>query len=126
MRSNLHYLLLDSFDPDSGELALRVGISAEDDPVPGLLRLKLFLGNSGDAIQPLRRELQTHVQMPIPALWDKGLKVIIRAIEDEIETPHGRDPQRYAWVQTQILHPTDERRGTLNHPVPRQVEILWD
>jgi tetratricopeptide (TPR) repeat protein len=64
--------------------------------------------------------------MPIPPIWDKGLKIIIRAIEDEVETPQGRDPQRYTWVQTQILHPTEERRGTLNHPVARQAEILWD
>lgn len=123
MRANLKYLLLDGFDPDTGELALRVGLEDTD---PDLLRLKLFLGHSGDPIQPLRRELQTHVQMPIPPLWDKGLKIIIRAIEDELEAPQGREPQRYTWVQTQILHPTEERRGTLNHPVNRQVEILWD
>jgi tetratricopeptide (TPR) repeat protein len=126
MRGNLKYLLLDGFDPDTGELALRVGLSIDEDLAPNLLRVKLFLGHAGDTIQPLRRELQTHIQMPIPPLWDKGLKVIIRAIEDELETPQGRNPQRYAWVQTQILHPTDERRGTLNHAVPRQVEILWD
>jgi len=126
MRASLKYLLLDGFDPDTGELTLRVGIDPEDQATPDLLRLKLFLGHNDDAIQPLRRELQTHVQMPIPPLWDKGLKIIIRAIEDEVETPQGRDPQRYAWVQTQILHPTEERRGTLNHPVSRQVEILWD
>jgi len=126
MRAYLKYLLLDGFDPDTGELTLRVGIEAEDRSAPDLLRLKLFLGHNDDAIQPLRRELQTHVQMPIPPLWDKGLKIIIRAIEDEVETPQGRDPQRYAWVQTQILHPTEERKGTLNHPVSRQVEILWD
>lgn len=126
MRGNLKYLLLDGFDPDRGELALRVGLGIEDETAPDLLRVKLFLGHAGDTIQPLRRELQTHIQMPIPPLWDKGLKIIIRAIEDELETPQGRNPQRYAWVQTQILHPTDERRGTLNHAVPRQVEILWD
>jgi tetratricopeptide (TPR) repeat protein len=125
MRASLKYLLLDGFDPETGELMLRVGIEPEDPSAPDVLRLKLFLGHDGDAIQPLRRELQTHVQMPIPPLWDKGLKIIIRAIEDEVETPQGRDPQRYTWVQTQILHPTDERRGTLNHPVARQVEILW-
>lgn len=126
MRASLKYLLLDGFDPDTGELALRVALGVEDASAPDVLRLKLFLGHAGDTVQPLRRELQTHVQMPIPPLWDRGLKTIIRAIEDELETPNGRDPQRYAWVQTQILHPTDERRGTLNHAVPRQVEILWD
>lgn len=125
MRDHLHYLLLDGFDPDTGELTLRVGLASTLDTGPAVLRLKLFLGHAGDPIQPLRRELQTHVQMPIPPSWDKGLKVIIRAIEDEIAGAEGRDPQRYTWVRTQILHPTDERRSTLNHPVARQVEILW-
>lgn len=125
MRDHLHYLLLDGFDPDTGELTLRVGLASTQDSGPGILRLKLFLGHAGDPIQPLRRELQTHVQMPIPPSWDKGLKIIIRAIEDEISSPEGRDPQRYTWVRTQILHPTDDRRSTLNHPVARQVEILW-
>jgi len=118
--------MLDGFDPDTGELTLRIGLVAASELAPSVLRLKLFLGRPGDPIQPLRRELQTHVQMPIPPLWDKGLKVIIRAIEDELATPQGRNPQRYLWVQTQILHPTDERRGTLNHPVNRQIEVLWD
>ncbi len=126
MRDHLHYLLLDGFDPDTGELTLRVGLASTLESAPAVLRLKLFLGHAGDPIQPLRRELQTHVQMPIPPSWDKGLKVIIRAIEDEISSPAGRDPQRYAWVRTQILHPTDDRRSTLNHPVARQVEILWN
>jgi hypothetical protein len=126
MRDHLHYLLMDGFDPDTGELALRVGLTSAAETVPSVLRLKLHLGRSGDPVQPLRRELQTHVQMPIPPTWDKGLKVIIRAIEDELATPQGRNPQRYTWVQTQILHPTEDRRGTLNHPVARQVEILWD
>lgn len=126
MRDHLHYLLMDGFDPDTGELAIRVGLTAAADTTPSVLRLKLNLGRSGDPVQPLRRELQTHVQMPIPLTWDRGLKVIIRAIEDELATPEGRNPQRYAWVQTQILHPTEDRRGTLNHPIARQVEILWD
>jgi len=126
MRDHLHYLLMDGFDPDTGELALRVGWAMATEAAPSVLRLKLGLGRPGDAIQPLRRELQTHVQMPLPPAWDKGLKVIIRAIEDELATPQGRNPQRYAWVQTQILHPTEDRRSTLNHPVARQVEILWD
>ena len=90
------------------------------------LRLRLHLGRSGDPLQPLRRELQTHVQMPIPPLWDRGLKIVIRAIEDELATPEGRNPNRYTWVRTQLLHPSDERRGTLNHPVARQAEVLWD
>jgi tetratricopeptide (TPR) repeat protein len=126
MRDHLRYLLLDGFDPDTGELALRVGLTTTAESAPSVLRLKLFLGHAGDPVHPLRRELQTHVQMPLPSTWDKGLKVIIRAIEDELATPQGRNPQRYTWVQTQILHPTDDRRGTLNHPIARQVEILWD
>jgi len=126
MRSHLHYLLLDGFDPETGELALRVGAYAEDTREAQILRLKLHLGRATDPLQPLRRELQTHVQMPVPPIWDKGLKIIIRAIEDELAAEPGRQPQRYAWVRTQILHPTDDRRGTLNHPVARQVEILWD
>ena len=121
MRAQLQYLLLDGFDPDTGELALRVRVGDEQ-----FLRLKLHLGRSGDPLQPLRRELQTHVQMPIPPLWDRGLKIVIRAIEDELATPEGRNPNRYTWVQTQLLHPTEERKGTLNHPVARQAEVLWD
>lgn len=126
MRSHLHYLLLDGFDPETGELALRVGAFEEETREPQTLRLKLHLGRATDPLQPLRRELQTHVQMPVPPLWDKGLKIIIRAIEDELVAEPGRQPHRYAWVRTQILHPTDVRRGTLNHPVNRQAEILWD
>jgi hypothetical protein len=126
MRAQLHYLLLDGFDPDTGELALRVRVDGETEGETRFLRLKLHLGRSGDPLQPLRRELQTHVQMPIPPLWDRGLKIVIRAIEDELAAPEGRSASRYAWVQTQLLHPTDERRGTLNHPVARQAEVLWD
>jgi hypothetical protein len=126
MRAHLQYLLLDGFDPDTGELALRVRV--ETDP-PGelrFLRLKLHLGRTGDPLQPLRRELQIHVQMPIPSLWDRGLKIVIRAIEDELASSGGRDPARYTWVCTQLLHPSDERRGTLSHPVARQADVLWD
>jgi hypothetical protein len=107
-------------------LALRVRVDFEAPGEPRFLRLRLHLGRSGDPLQPLRRELQTHVQMPIPPLWDRGLKIVIRAIEDELAAPEGRNPSRYTWVQTQLLHPTDERRGTLNHPVARQAEVLWD
>jgi tetratricopeptide (TPR) repeat protein len=124
MRASLRFLLLDGFDPDTGELALRVGYQAVEPPGPALLRLKLHLGRSGDALAPLKKELQTHVQMPLPPLWERGLKVIIRAVEDELATPEGRQPARYTWVRTQVLHPADERRCTLNHAVPRQVDIL--
>ena len=126
MRAHLRYLLLDGFDPETGELALRASAHGGDALGPQLLRLKLHLGRHGDALQPLRRELTNLVQMPLPPLWDRGLKLFIRAIEDELNQPEGRDPKRYLWVQTQILHPSDERRSTLNHPVARQVEILWD
>ncbi len=126
MRGQLQYLLLDGFDPDTGELALRVRVDGETPAATRFLRLKLHLGRTGDPLQPLRRELQTHVQMPIPPLWDRGLKIVIRAIEDELADPEGRNPNRYTWVRTQLLHPSDERRGTLNHPVARQAEVLWD
>jgi hypothetical protein len=126
MRAQLHYLLLDGFDQETGDLALRARVDGEAPGETRFLRLKLALGRSGDPLQPLRRELQTHVQMPIPPLWDRGLKIVIRAIEDELATPEGRSPSRYTWVQTQLLHPTDERRGTLNHPIARQAEVLWD
>ncbi|MBP1626569.1 MAG: Tetratricopeptide repeat [Holophagaceae bacterium] len=126
MRALLHYLLLDGFDPDTAELALRIGVHSEDGSTPQVLRMKLFLGRSGDPLQPLRRELQTHIQMPIPHLWDRGLKIVVHAIEEDMAAPDGRNTARYAWVRTQILHPTDEKRGTLGHPAARQVEILWD
>lgn len=122
----LHYLLLDGFDPDTAELALRVGVISEDEHAPQVLRMKLFLGRTGDPLQPLRRELQTHVQMPIPQIWDRSLKVIVHAIEEDMAGSDGRNPARFAWVRTQILHPTDERRSTLGHPAARQVDILWD
>lgn len=125
-RPFLRFLLLDGFDPDTGELALRVAAHGGDEMGPQLLRLRLHLGRRGDALQPLRRELQNHVQMPLPPEWDKGLKLIVRAIEDELEGEGGREPVRYLWVQTQILHPSDPKRSTLNHPVAAQAEILWD
>lgn len=124
MRSHLRFLLLDGFDPDTGELALRVAFAGPAGP--DLLRFRLHLGRSGDVLQPLRKELSSLVQMPLPPLWDKGLKLILRAIEDDLATPEGRDPHRYLWVQTQIMHPTDERRSTFYQSVARQVEILWD
>lgn len=123
MRPHLRFLLLDGFDPDTGELALRVGFDVGQGPQ--LLRIRLHLGRGGDALQPLRRQLSTVIQMPLPPLWDKGLKLILRAIEDDLAAHDGRDPGRYVWVQTQILHPTDEKRSTLNHQVSRQVDILW-
>lgn len=127
MRAHLRGLLLDGFDPDTGDLAVRVAFLDEDAAAgPQFLRLKLHLGRTGDPLQPLKRELQTHVQMPVPPLWERGLKVVIRAIEDELVEPQGREPGRYTWVRTQVVHATDERRSTLNHPLARQVEILWD
>ena len=123
MRPHLRFLLLDGFDPDTGELALRVGFDGGEGAQ--LLRIRLHLGRGGDALQPLRRQLSSLIQMPLPPLWDKGLKLILRAIEDDLAGPDGREPGRYLWVQTQILHPTDEKRSTLNHPVSRQVDILW-
>ena len=124
-RPFLRFLLLDGFDPDTGELALRVGVHGGEGMGPQLLRLKLYLGQDGDALQPLKRELTLHVQMPLPPAWDRGLKLIIRAIEDELAGEGGRDPIRYLWVQTQVLHPTDPKRSTLNHPVAAQADILW-
>jgi tetratricopeptide (TPR) repeat protein len=125
-RAALRFLLLDGFDPDTGELALRVAYTASEPVGPALLRLKLHLGRAGDPLAPLKRELQNHVQMPLPPLWDRGLKVIIRAVEDELAAPEGRQAVRYTWVRTQVLHPAEERRCTLNHPVQRQVDILLD
>lgn len=126
MRFVLQYLLLDGFDPDTAELALRIGTTVEGTKDAHVLRLRLHLGRNQDPLQPLRRELQTHLQMPLPALWDKGLRIIIRAIEDEMASEDGRQLQRYTWVRTQMMHPVDERRSTLNHPMVRQTEILRD
>jgi len=126
MRAQLHYLLLDGFDPDTGDLALRVGLIQEDGEGPDVLRVKLLLGRSGDSLHNLKRELQTHVQVPLPQQWERGLKVIIHAIEEELATPVGRNPARYTWVQTQVMHPADGRHSTLSHSVAEQAAILWD
>lgn len=122
MRPSLRYLLLDDFDPETGELALRVAFLAGDEGQ--LLRLKLHLGRVGDPLEPLRREMRTHLQMSPPPLWETGLRTIVHALEEELERPEGRNPMRYLWVQTQILHPSEPSRSTLNHPVGQQVEIL--
>lgn len=124
MRANLRFLLLDDFDPDTGELVLRVAFQPGPELGLELLRLRLHLGRPGNPLEPLSRELRTHVQMPIPPLWEQGLKTIIHAVEEELAGPEGRNPLRYLWVKTQILHPTDPARCTPNHPVSRQVEIL--
>ena len=124
MRANLRFLLLDDFDPDTGDLALRVAFHSGAQAGLELLRLRLHLGRAGNPLDPLSRELRTHVQMPVPPLWEQGLKTIIHAVEEELAGPEGRNPLRYLWVKTQVLHPTDATRCTPNHPVSRQVEIL--
>lgn len=126
MRAHLRFLLLDDFDPDTGELALRVAFQPGTDLGPELLRIHLHLGRAGNPLEPLSRELRTHVQMPVPPLWEQGLKTIIHAVEEELAGPEGRNPLRYLWVRTQVLHPTDPARCTPSHPVSRQVEILRD
>ena len=122
MRAALGYLLLDAFDPDTGELALRVGLQLEDTAT--VLRIKLHLGRAGDPLDLVKRELRTHAQMPLPPLWEHGLRTIIHALEVELEGPEGRNPLRYLWVGTQVLHPSDAHQGTPNHPVAEQIEIL--
>jgi len=122
MRVALGYLLLDAFDPDTGELALRVGLDMEDTST--VLRIKLHLGRPGDPLDLVKRELRTHAQMPLPSLWEHGLRTIIHALEAELEGPEGRNPLRYLWVGTQVLHPSDPHQGTPNHPVAQQIEIL--
>jgi hypothetical protein len=126
MRANLRFLILDDFDPDTGELALRVAFQPGAEPGLEWIRLRLHLGRGGSPLDPLSRELRTHVQMPVPPLWDYGLKTIVHAIEEELAGPEGRSPVRYLWVKTQILHPADGARSTPNHPVARQVDILRD
>ncbi len=123
MRAALGFLLLDAFDPDTGELTLRVGLEGEGGDHP-VLRVKLHLGRSGDPLDVLKRELRTHAQMALPPLWEHGLRTIIHALEAELEGPEGRNPVRYLWVGTQVLHPSDPHQGTPNHPVAQQVEIL--
>ena len=126
MRAHLRFLLLDDFDPDTGELALRVAFQPGRDTGLELIRLRLHLGRAGNPLEPLIRELRTHVQMPIPPLWEHGLKTIVHAIEEELSGPDGRNALRYLWVRTQLLHPAEPGRSTPNHPVSRQVEILRD
>lgn len=122
MRVALHYLLLDAFDPDTGELALRLGLGTEEGPQ--VLRVRLHLGRSGDPLDSLRRELRTHAQASLTPLWERGLRTVIHALEEELEAPEGRSPLRYLWVATQVMHPADPQRTTLNHPVATQVQIL--
>ena len=126
MRAHLRFLILDDFDPDTGELALRVAFQPGPEPGLELIRLRLHLGRPGNPLDPLSRELRTHVQMPLPPLWEHGLKTIVHAIEEELGGPDGRNALRYLWVRTQILHPAEAARSTPNHPVPRQVEVLRD
>jgi hypothetical protein len=126
MRAHLRFLILDDFDPDTGELALRVACQPGPEPGLELIRLRLHLGRVGNPLEPLIRELRTHVHMPLPPLWEHGLKTIIHAIEEELGGPDGRNALRYLWVRTQLLHPAEPARSTPNHPVPRQVEILRD
>jgi len=126
MRTELEFLLLDGFDPDTGEMALRVALTQDSPDDPRFLRLKLHLGRSNDPLQPLRRELNSHLRLPLPALWERGLKLIIHAVEEDMTRPNGRDPALHAWVQTQIMHPVDERRSTLNHSIEEQAQILFD
>jgi hypothetical protein len=124
MRAHLRFLILDDFDPDTGELALRVAFQPGPDPGLELLRLRLHLGRAGNPLDPLSRELRTHVQMPLPPLWEHGLKTIIHAIEEELAGPDGRNALRYLWVRTQILHPADPAPTTPHHSVQHQVEVL--
>jgi tetratricopeptide (TPR) repeat protein len=126
MRAHLRFLILDGFDPDTGELTLRVAFQAGPEPGLDLIRLRLHLGRAGNPLDPLSRELRTHVQMPVPPLWEHGLKTVIHAIEEELAGPEGRNALRYLWVKTQLLHPAEAARCTPNHPVARQVEILRD
>lgn len=126
MRAHLRFLILDDFDPDTGELALRVAFQPGADPGLELIRIRLHLGRAGNSMEPLTRELRTHVQMPLPPLWEHGLKTIIHAIEEELRGPEGRNALRYLWVRTQILHPADSVKSTPNFPVARQVEVLRD
>jgi hypothetical protein len=126
MRALLRFLILDDFDPDTGELTLRVAFQPGVDPGLELIRLRLHLGRPGNPLDPLSRELRTHVQMPVPPLWEHGLKTIVHAIEEDLSAPEGRNALRYLWVRTQLLHPADPARSTPNHPVARQVEVLRD
>jgi tetratricopeptide (TPR) repeat protein len=84
------------------------------------------MGHGGDALQPIRRELSSHLRIPLPPLWERGIKLIIHAIEEDLARAEGRNPATHAWVQTQILHPSDERQCTLNHTVEAQAQIIYD
>jgi tetratricopeptide (TPR) repeat protein len=126
MRTDLDFLLLDGFDPETGELALRVALKSDQPDVPRFLRMKLHLGRRGDPVQPLRRELESHVRVPMPPLWERGLRLIIRALEEDMAGPGGRDSMRYLWVETQLLHPSDAKRCTINHSLEDQARILFD
>jgi hypothetical protein len=126
IRASIEFLMLDGFSPDTGELALRVGLSQEHKDSPRFLRIRLHLGRGGDPLQPLKRELASHLRLPLPALWERGIKLIIHAIEEDLAKPNGRDPAIHLWVQTQILHPSDERRSTLNHSIEEQARIVYD
>jgi hypothetical protein len=122
----LDFLLFDGFDPESGELALRIAITHDGGDAPRFLRLKLQLGGSGDTLQPIKRELASHLKIPLPPLWERGIKLIIHAIEADLAAPNGRDPALHAWVQTQIMHPSDGRRSTINHTIEAQAQILYE
>jgi tetratricopeptide (TPR) repeat protein len=126
VRAHLRFLILDDFDPDTGELALRIAFQPGPEAPLELIRLRLHLGRSGNPLDPLSRELRTQVQMPVPPLWEHGLKTIIHAVEEELANPEGRQSFRYLWVRTQVLHPSDPSRSTPNQSVPRQVEVLRD
>jgi len=126
MRAHLRFLILDDFDPDTGDLSLRVAFQPGPEPGLELLRLHLALGRAGSSLELLSRELRLHLQMPVPPLWEQGLKTIVHAIEEDLGAPEGRNTLRYLWVRTQLLHPADASRSTPNHPVPRQVDILRD
>jgi hypothetical protein len=126
MAATVDFLLMDGFDPSTGDLALRVGIKQSQDDGPRFLRLKLSLGHDKDPLIPLRRELSTHLRTQLPPLWEQGVKLIIHAIESDLAGPGGRDPATHMWVQTQIMHPSDERRCTLNHTIETQARVLYE
>jgi tetratricopeptide (TPR) repeat protein len=126
MRSMLDFLLFDGFDPESGELALRIAVVQDGSDSPKFLRLKLRLGTSGDPLQPIKKELASHLKIALPPLWERGIKLIIQAIEADLVGPDGRNPALHAWVQTQIMHPTDVRRSTINHTIEAQAQILYE
>jgi len=122
----LDFLLFDGFDPESGELAIRIAITQDGGDGPRFLRLKLQLGGNGDPLQPIKRELATHLRIPLPPLWERGIKLVIHAIEADLAAPNGRDPALHAWVQTQIMHPSDMKRSTINHSIEAQAQILYE